>query len=495
MASGRKYQLVTCADAKFLSHALSTFNDAPILVTSLDKVEDTLPHLGSTNGEKRYWIVVPSTVADDAMTIPPALTSRVEEKGYKLITWASFLYAGRLLPKDADADAEEGTQPSDPAQVHSVVLLARAAGSLMGTDDPQVLTITNSNLTAGVTAILSLFPASHRPSSSRGGKAKDVFLTSVDPAQPFGLGIIMSALYVGADLVFIPPSEALDGGAGLPPNCPSPTVAFLSKRQLRTLTSTLAHKAKASALYPIARRQAQARLREGSVARAGGWADWAVWRAARAAGATQRLRAVVVTDGTCSKISPSPSYLPHSRATSDLVLRPFGVNMECVEVGNGMSPNEVEDTFVHLAVPVMRTWTSGAATAPLTATHFFDFQLVPRVSGRAGASAGSGKQQATDKDEGRDRGENGVGNEGEGTMHVGPPGMNIEIEVRGPTIDVSLERGADPRGTVHVRGPTVLRQFESGFAGEEKGNKRDDAEWEGLEVEAVVRPNGTFVVL
>ena len=71
----------------------------------------------------------------------------------------------------------------------------------------------------------------------------------------------------------------------------------------------------------------------------------------------------------------------------------------------------------------MRTYSHPRATAPVTATHFFDYQLVPYLGIESEDVAG-------------------------GKMHSGPPGANIEIELRGAEVDRGMEKGGDPRGAV-----------------------------------------------
>lgn len=87
---------------------------------------------------------------------------------------------------------------------------------------------------------------------------------------------------------------------------------------------------------------------------------------------------------------------------------------------------DVEEAFIHLAIPVIRTHINPRTTAPVTATHFFDYQLVPYT-------------------------ESGIANEESGTMHSGPPGVNIEIELRGEEVERALGSGGDPTGAVSFR--------------------------------------------
>lgn len=100
--------------------------------------------------------------------------------------------------------------------------------------------------------------------------------------------------------------------------------------------------------------------------------------------------------------------LPRVCATADSVARQGGPTV--------LSAAELSQALVHLAVPIVRTYAPRESASPVCATLFHDLQVVP-----FGESAGM--------------------------MHVGPPAVGCEVELRGEGVDV-LEDGGDPRGTV-----------------------------------------------
>jgi hypothetical protein len=84
-----------------------------------------------------------------------------------------------------------------------------------------------------------------------------------------------------------------------------------------------------------------------------------------------------------------------------------------------LSPQELRNAFIHLSVPIVRTFTTAISASPVCATLYHDLQLVPFVEGA------------------------------EAKMHVGPPAVGVEVELRGDGVEV-LDDGGDPRGTVSV---------------------------------------------
>jgi hypothetical protein len=78
-----------------------------------------------------------------------------------------------------------------------------------------------------------------------------------------------------------------------------------------------------------------------------------------------------------------------------------------------LRPEQLADALVHLSVPIIRTLTTVKAAGPVCATHHYDFQLVPC----------------------REK------------MHVGPPAVGVEIELRGEE-RLFADQRSDPRGLV-----------------------------------------------
>jgi hypothetical protein len=86
-----------------------------------------------------------------------------------------------------------------------------------------------------------------------------------------------------------------------------------------------------------------------------------------------------------------------------------------------LTPDELRDAFIHLSVPIIRTCTTPSSASPVCATLYHDLQLVPFIE------------------------------RGEAEMHVGPPAVGVEVELRGDGVEV-LDEGGDPRGTVSSTG-------------------------------------------
>lgn len=95
-----------------------------------------------------------------------------------------------------------------------------------------------------------------------------------------------------------------------------------------------------------------------------------------------------------------------------------------VEEATSLTPDELRDAFIHLLVPIIRTCTTPSSASPVCATLYHDLQLVPFIE------------------------------KGGATMHVGPPAVGVEVELRGDSVEVFEEEG-DPRGTVSSPGPTT----------------------------------------
>jgi long-chain acyl-CoA synthetase len=75
--------------------------------------------------------------------------------------------------------------------------------------------------------------------------------------------------------------------------------------------------------------------------------------------------------------------------------------------------------------------------------------------------------------------------------HVGPPTVNIEVKLVGVD-DGAVERGDDPEGVLHVRGPIVGRviSFTDGTEADKVPNTEDP--WVSTGSRARVHTNGAF---
>ncbi len=75
--------------------------------------------------------------------------------------------------------------------------------------------------------------------------------------------------------------------------------------------------------------------------------------------------------------------------------------------------------------------------------------------------------------------------------HVGPPTVNIEVKLLGVD-DGAVEKGEDPAGVLHVRGPIVGRVLTLSDNPEEDEAPKNDEPWVPTGDQARVQTNGVF---
>lgn len=172
-SSPQKYQLVTLDGPQVLPHALAEFENANVLVASLEEVNLILGLVPSSSlkTEKKHLIVLPTTTTTVAIDtnepspFPADLVHLASDKGYKLTTFNDVLGTGRREKVDATLEKEKDTagvvqemeKKSDPDAVHSFVLLPRTLNNTTTSlssktqhdddaesEQPQILTITNA---------------------------------------------------------------------------------------------------------------------------------------------------------------------------------------------------------------------------------------------------------------------------------------------------------------------------------------------------------------
>lgn len=114
---------------------------------------------------------------------------------------------------------------------------------------------------------------------------------------------------------------------------------------------------------------------------------------------------------------------------------------------------------IALSVPLVNCYHHALAAGPVLASHPLDLQDFSQHSGAVVA-------------------------------HVGPPSVNIETKL----VDVEderVERGADPVGILHVRGPSVGQLIGAVALSDEELKEG----WVKTEARATVQTNGSFQVL
>lgn len=107
--NGKDYHLVVPSHAKHLSTALA---DAKVIFTQAEDV----PMVLSSTDDAGGWIILPSS---DELT--PDILKQVEGKGWQVTTLDDVVTS-------ADGDLKMDEQPSDPAQVHSIIISDDASG-------------------------------------------------------------------------------------------------------------------------------------------------------------------------------------------------------------------------------------------------------------------------------------------------------------------------------------------------------------------------------
>lgn len=173
-------------------------------------------------------------------------------------------------------------------------------------------------------------------------------------------------------------------------------------------------------------------------------------------------------------------------------------SLRAVVVSVGAKPGEdvrvgaevLTPARIALSVPLVNVTTHPLVAAPVLASHPLDLQDLSRVS-----SYNANKEK---------------GESGE-AAHTGPPGVNVEVKLVGVD-DEAVEKGSDPEGVVHVRGPPVGRKVSledyvhvslsasvlGMGAGGNSGSAGSGGEGEGwveTELRARVQANGSFVLL
>lgn len=120
---------------------------------------------------------------------------------------------------------------------------------------------------------------------------------------------------------------------------------------------------------------------------------------------------------------------------------------------------------IALSVPFVNAFTHPLVAAPVLASHAFDLQDF---------------YSATETSK--------------GVAPTGPPGVNVEAKLVNVD-DVAVEEGGDPSGDLLVRGPPVGKMVNlEDYVDVPSGDNSDSYEWARMDVNARIRPNGSFIV-
>lgn len=143
------------------------------------------------------------------------------------------------------------------------------------------------------------------------------------------------------------------------------------------------------------------------------------------------------------------------------VLGEAAPSTRAVVVSDGTVPAKLlTPARVAFSVPLVIAHTHPLVSAPILASHPYDMQTFAITSDQERA-------------------------------HVGPPTVNIEVKLVGVD-DGPVERGEDPAGVLHVRGPIVGRLLTLSDSPVEEGAAKDDEPWASTGDQARVQTNGVF---
>lgn len=136
-------------------------------------------------------------------------------------------------------------------------------------------------------------------------------------------------------------------------------------------------------------------------------------------------------------------------------------SIRAVIVSEGTVPTSLlTPARIALSVPLVIAHTDPLVSAPIMATHPQDVQTFAATSA----------QDFT---------------------HVGPPTVNIEVKLIGVD-DGAVERGDDPEGVLHVRGPIVGRVLSIKDGQEANEEPKPEEPWVSTGNRARVQTNGAF---
>jgi len=327
-------------------------------------------------------------------------------------------------------------QDPRPEDVFSVSFFTSQSGELQGAQ------LTHENLTAGVAAIRALVPLSGAMSQL------DTLVSAFPLNTPYGRAVAYTALYEGANFAtmdctkLVPARESeipalVDLGSGSSYPIPSPTLLFLKPSHLSALSTSIIQEAQASSplLYYLAWRQKMAGMLEGYITKQSLW---------------DRL----VFDGARSKVMGKGA----------------GALRAVIIGGAPLESQALVLSRVAVSVPLVNVYVHPLVAGPVFASHPLDLQTFPPTAETASSMSAADAFAFTY------------------LAPVGPPAVNVEAKLLGVD-DAAVEAGADPVGSVLVRGPVVGKLLRP------QDEQEDGEDWVALGQRAKVAANGAFKVV
>jgi long-chain acyl-CoA synthetase len=297
-------------------------------------------------------------------------------------------------------------------------------------DQVRAVHLTHQNITAGVTAIRALLPP-NVPLS-----ALDTIISAHSLSTAFGRTIAYTALYDGTSFATLESSKIfkLDTGSEDP-------ITDLKSTQLLNLPPATVYFLKPTHVEAVV--NAIVSSAKKSLLFPLAW----------------RHKVAGILEGYVTKESLWDRLVFDDARSS--VLGEAAPSTRAVVVSDGTVPAKLlTPARVAFSVPLVIAHTHPLVSAPILASHPHDMQTFAITSDQERA-------------------------------HVGPPTVNIEVKLVGVD-DVAVERGEDPAGVLHVRGPIVGRLLILSDSPVEEEALKDEERWVATGDRARVQTNGVF---
>jgi long-chain acyl-CoA synthetase len=303
--------------------------------------------------------------------------------------------------------------------------------------------LTHQNITAGVTAIRALLPP-NAPLS-----ALDTIISAHSLSTAFGRTIAYTALYDGTSFATLESSKVFTLGTGTIFDSFLLHCAYSvgPEDPIDDVKSTQALGLPPATLYFLKPTHMEAVVNAIVSSAKKSWLFPLAWR----------HKVAGILEGYLTKESLWDRLVFDDARSS--VLGEAALSTRAVIVSDGTVPARLlTPARVAFSVPLVIAHTHALVSAPILASHPHDMQTFALTSDTELA-------------------------------HVGPPAVNIEVKLVGVD-DEAVERGGDPSGVLHIRGPIVGQALT--LTEDEEDAPKDDGPWVSTGDQARVQTNGVF---
>ncbi|PFH46356.1 hypothetical protein AMATHDRAFT_70077 [Amanita thiersii Skay4041] len=294
----------------------------------------------------------------------------------------------------------------------------------------QATQLTHENITAGVVAIRALLPASNNFSPL------DTVVSGHPMNTAYGRAIAYTAVYEGMSFATIENKDA-DNATPDDIKLESPDIGAYAKYPIPSPTILFIEPEYLGKLVSSIHQEASRSILY-SVA--------------------MRHKMAGIAEGFLSKDSLW-DRLVFDEARARVVGESSSTLRGVIVSGSPISSRLLNLSRTAVSIPLINAFTHAMVSGPVFATHPFDLQ---------------------------DFSSDSVPN----STHIGPPSVNVEVKLLG-VHDEAVEAGADPKGTLLVRGPSVGKALDN--PGEVTHHW--DEIWTKLNVQARANTNGTFQIV